>query len=870
MRNKNRNPKGKIIFFILLLGLALFLFVSLLFYHFFVPQAIGKVGLTISKFFLSWLGYCAYSVPVILAIFALKQLGWKLSTQHTISIIIWLFAILVMVSAISFAINRISPTTNYGGLIGSYLIKILFFNCGPIFTFFVPLFLLYGLIPAIISRETKPYLTNSLFGFILISLAQTTVALVAPLSYWKHIDGIYFSVAGNITIKIIKGVQYLIGFWGTLIVLLCAWLIFILIYSHLYQFVKSFSLYLKKMLVVIGKGIWWLVRTFANVIKKHLTVKRPKQRIKRPIPEIITVKTTAQPETTLPLAEPVEKSTELPKAPETRKTEIKTTFDEQVFQKEFLSCLDVPSEEKPTVDQKELEHEADVLIEKLKEFGIDCKVTDILTGPMITRFEIEPAPGIKIQRIESLADDLALSLKAERIRILAPIPGKAAVGIEVPNKYRRIVYLRNILTSEEYTSNPSPLTFAIGETITGEPYAADLREMPHVLIAGTTGSGKSVCINTMITSIIFRSSYKDVRFLTIDPKQLELPIYNTIPHLLNPTTIDPKHAIKELDRVIGIMEARYGIFANLGVRDIAGYNQVAQMEGLEKKPYIVVVIDELADLMCRAPAEIEDKIIRLAQMSRAVGIHLVLATQRPSVDVITGLIKANFPCRIAFQVASKTDSRTILDMNGAEALLGRGDMLFLPPGKGEPIRLHCAYVSAQATKRVVDLWTRRYITELLTDLVPDPEQKAKEIIAKQVTDVLIDKEKASLKRKQEAFYSVIPEDIAEILWQQEYHKPLSEELEMPHKDKTDIIGQDREVDELLEQAARIVFQHREASVSMLQRRLDIGWARAGRIIDQLEQLGVVGPYVGSKSRKVIVQSEEELEKILAVVRKSHT
>jgi S-DNA-T family DNA segregation ATPase FtsK/SpoIIIE len=486
---------------------------------------------------------------------------------------------------------------------------------------------------------------------------------------------------------------------------------------------------------------------------------------------------------------------------------------------------------------------------------------------MITRFELEPAPGIKIQRIENLADDLSLSLKAERIRILAPIPGKAVVGIEIPNKYRSIVYLRNILTTEDYTSKTSPLTFALGETITGEPLCADLREMPHVLIAGTTGSGKSVCINTMISSIIFRSSHNDVRFLAIDPKQLELPAYNPIPHLLNPTTIDPKRAIKELDRIIGIMEARYGIFANLGVRDIAGYNQIAQKEGLEKKPYIVVIIDELADLMIRAPTEIEEKITRLAQMSRAVGIHLVLATQRPSVDVITGLIKANFPCRIAFQVASKTDSRTILDMNGAEALLGRGDMLFLPPGKGEPLRLHCAFVSAQATKRIVDLWTRRYITEMLTGLVPNPAEMAKAIVAKQVGDVLIDREKTSLKRKQEDFYSIVPENIAEQLWKQEYHKPLSEELDMPKISKTETGGAEREIDELFDQAARIVFRHREASVSMLQRRLDIGWARAGRIIDQLEQLGIVGPYVGSKSRKVVVQSEEEMETILTVLKK---
>lgn len=873
MRNRpmgnNEKSKAKAIFYVIITAIALFLLVSIFSYHFVNKQTAGIIGNRITNWLVYWFGYCAYIIPVILVLFVIGNLGIEWIKEHTLPILIWLFAIFLFTSSLSLSVGLTSEFKNsglYGGLIGTAFAKLLFTHFGLIFTFFIPCFLFYALIPAIRNREAKPHLHNSLFAFILIVLSQMTIAFILPNGCWRTVDGKGLLIAGSITKGIINGVRYLTGQWGTLVIILCLWVVFVLVYAHVLTILKPLANFFKNLFILIGKGIWWFFKKVFRFITSIISIRRVPRREKKYVPASLSDKHEPVPSETPNLFDEPKQIADKIKKEGKAHSSPSIKFDEQDFQNEFLSCLDNPPEEKIVVDQKAIDQEAEVLIEKLKEFGIDCKVTDVLTGPMITRFELEPAPGIKIQRIENLADDLSLSLKAERIRILAPIPGKAVVGIEIPNKYRRVVYLRSILTTEEYTSKTSPLTFALGETITGESYAADLREMPHVLIAGTTGSGKSVCINTMISSIIFRSSHEDVRFLTIDPKQLELPVYNSIPHLLNPTTIDPKHAIKELDRVISIMEARYGIFANLGVRDIAGYNQVASKEGLEKKPYIVVIIDELADLMIRAPTEIEDKITRLAQMSRAVGIHLVLATQRPSVDVITGLIKANFPCRIAFQVASKTDSRTILDMNGAEALLGRGDMLFLPPGKGEPIRLHCAFVSAQATKRIVDLWTRRYLTERLTGLVPNPAETAQAIVSKQVADVLIDKEKTSLKRKQESFYSVVSEEVAEQLWQQEYHKPLSEEIDMPKIFKTETPGAERKIDELFDQAARIVFRHREASVSMLQRRLDIGWARAGRIIDQLEQLGIVGPYVGSKSRKVVIQSEEELEKTLALLK----
>jgi len=868
-KSRANKPKGKIIVNIVVLCIAAILLISFFSYHFEKSRAIGLVDTYFNYWFLYWLGYCAYIIPILLIVFSLGQLGWGQLKRYAGIIILWLFGIFLFSSNLSFAVGLTTELKNYGGLFGRWFSKISFTYLGFLLTFFIPGFLFYGLIPFIRERdEERPHLRYSLYTFLLIILLQMTISFILPNSHWRAFDGKDLLVAGTIIKGIMKGIHYLIGRWGTLVVLVCIWTILILLFAHLFLVFKTIGDFFKRLFINIYKGLvkffGWVYQGIAGLFPGKRIVRRGREYIPAAPP-------TKQEPIEVKVQEELEFETEAKKEKGEAKLKVKfltpVRFDEQDFQNEFLSCLDVPPQEKTEVDEKALEQEASVLLDKLKEFGIEGKVTEILTGPMITRFELEPAPGVKISSIESLTDDLALSLKAERIRILAPIPGKAVVGIEVPNKYRRVVYLRDIITTDEYTSKTSPLTFALGETITGESYAADLREMPHVLIAGTTGSGKSVCINTMISSIIFRSSYDDVRFLTIDPKQLELPVYNSIPHLLNPTTIDPRHAIKELDRIIAIMEARYGIFAGLGVRDIAGYNQIAPKEGLEKKPYIVVIIDELADLMIRAPTEIEEKITRLAQMSRAVGIHLVLATQRPSVDVITGLIKANFPCRIAFQVASKTDSRTILDMNGAEALLGRGDMLFLPPGKGEPIRLHCAFVSAQATRRIVDLWTRRYLTERLTGLVPNPAEIAQAIVAKQVADVLIDREKASLKRKQEIFYSVISEDIAEQLWQQEYHKPLSEEIDMPKISKTETAGAEREIDELFDQAARIVFRHREASVSMLQRRLDIGWARAGRIIDQLEQLGIVGPYVGSKSRKVVVQSEEELETILAVLKK---
>uniref|UniRef100_A0A7V3PU64 FtsK domain-containing protein n=1 Tax=candidate division WOR-3 bacterium TaxID=2052148 RepID=A0A7V3PU64_UNCW3 len=668
------------------------------------------------------------------------------------------------------------------------------------------------------------------------------------LQFFVASFGAPLPVAGRCGYAVVNGLKSLFGVIGTWLVLLTGFVILVAVTVLSQPAAHNW-------LRTVGAGLAKFGRSLVAVFKR------------RPAPVIqIQTGTPAVKEPKLKPAEPVVAVEPEPAKPviqtrpAVRTTPVRVNLDE--FQEEFLKRLDQPGPADGVFkDPAEAQAEGELLMNKLREFGVDGKLTAILSGPLITRFELEPAPGVRCGGIESLADDIALALSAERVRILAPIPGKSAVGVEIPNKSRRTVYLKEVLTSTAFRQLDSPLGFALGTTITGEPYCADLRLMPHVLIAGTTGSGKSVCINSIIMSIIYRSAPDEVRFLTIDPKQLELPIYNPIPHLLSRTTIDPERVVDELSRVVDIMEARYSEFAELGVRDITSFNACCAEAGKKKKPYIVVVIDELADLMQRAPAEIEARIIRLAQMSRAVGIHLVLATQRPSVDVITGLIKANFPCRIAFQVATKVDSRTILDANGAESLLGRGDMLFLPPGKGEPVRLHGCFVSERAAKQVVELWAVRHLTGLLAELVEDPQAKAQALVEADVVEVLYDPRRAR-GRKLDLIREILPAEVVDNLLNRRYYEPLAEEVAGIRAEGKTETGRENDYDEYFVEAARQVVIHREASVSMLQRRLDIGWARAGRIIDQLERAGIVGPHAGSKPRKVLINDENELEQKL--------
>jgi S-DNA-T family DNA segregation ATPase FtsK/SpoIIIE len=477
-----------------------------------------------------------------------------------------------------------------------------------------------------------------------------------------------------------------------------------------------------------------------------------------------------------------------------------------------LSLLGMPVQQEDLITAADLTAEANLLVSKLGDFGIQGRVTEIHPGPVVTTFEFEPAAGVKVNQIVSREDDLALALRAQRIRILAPIPGKGAVGVEIPNRRRRTVYLREVLSSSQYEQSDAALKLPLGVDVVGQPFVADLTKMPHVLVAGATGSGKSVCLNALITGLLFQHGPKSLQMVMVDPKMLELSVYNGIPHLVMPVVTEPKRASRALRWAVSEMEKRYKLMATCGARNIASYNEriasgqvpsgPTQPDGSAPAPperlsYVVVIVDELADLMLTAPAEIEEPIARLAQMARAVGIHLVLATQRPSVDVITGVIKANFPSRIAFQVASKIDSRTVLDMNGAENLLGHGDMLFIPAGKPEPYRVHGAFVTEEEAARVVDFWKARATPAFTPPLATDA--------------AVVDAE-----------------------------------------EDDGVEGAEDFDDELIRQAARLVVSHQQGSTSLLQRRLKVGYSRAGRLMDQLESLGVVGPFQGSKARDVLV------------------
>ncbi len=487
-----------------------------------------------------------------------------------------------------------------------------------------------------------------------------------------------------------------------------------------------------------------------------------------------------------------------------------------------LDLLDDPPDDETTLNREELLENARLLENKLKDFGVFGRVSGIDPGPIITMYEFEPAPGIKVNKIVSLSDDLALALKAVSVRIVAPIPGKAAVGIEIPNKRRQKVYLKEILSSEEFLDKNTPLPLCLGKDISGVPVVADLKKMPHLLVAGATGSGKSVGINSMLASILYRSTPEEVKLLLVDPKMLELSLYEGIPHLLLPVVTDPRKAAVALKWSVSEMERRYRLLADLGVRNIDGYNKKVR-EVLKKKegprtalqvvrdgdmtsddregeehtgplPHIVIVIDEFADLMMVSSRDVEDSLIRLAQMARAAGLHLILATQRPSVDVITGVIKANFSARISFQVFSRTDSRTILDTSGAEKLLGQGDMLFLPPGTSKLERIHGCYVSDAEVTRLTDFLRGQ-------------------------------------------------------------GKPSYDEEILHFKASEGEAGaSDEDHDELYDQALAIVTEQRTASISMIQRRLRIGYNRAARMIERMEREGIVSPAGPGKPREVLIRT----------------
>lgn len=544
----------------------------------------------------------------------------------------------------------------------------------------------------------------------------------------------------------------------------------------------------------------------------------------------------------------------------------------QPYQRPHFTILNAPPSVVNALSKEEITEICDRLEKTLAEFNISASVVQVTQGPTVTRYEIQPAPGVKVAKIASLENDIAMCMKAESVRIIAPVPGKGTVGLEIPNKKAKPVFLREMLETDVFLDHKSPLAFALGMTISGEPYICDLAAMPHVLIAGRTGSGKSVCLNSIICSILFRMTPDKVKFLMVDPKRVELNVYQAIPHLLAPVVCEPRKAAAALTWAVEQMDDRYKKLASLGVRNIDGYNAIVQSEKPHPKamgrqlaymPHIVIVIDELADLMLIARNEVEDNIIRLAQMSRAVGMHLILATQRPSVNVITGIIKANFPSRVAFQVSSKVDSRTILDAMGAEALLGRGDMLFSPGGSPKPIRLQGCYVSDQEVEATAD-WVRsqakaQYEMEDFLTKKEQEELRAQQNLA--ANDMLamngIDADDSAVPMPQgggdDYDYSYQQQrrdgvSIAEALKRGAGTTPGSRS-----SDEGDQIDE-----ELFLQAARLILTHRKASVSLLQRKLKIGFARAGRVMDMLEERGIVGPNVGSKVREILVDPDEYL------------
>jgi S-DNA-T family DNA segregation ATPase FtsK/SpoIIIE len=523
------------------------------------------------------------------------------------------------------------------------------------------------------------------------------------------------------------------------------------------------------------------------------------------------------------------------------------------------------------LSEKDIEALSLTIEEKLASFGIEVKVTHVTQGPVVTLFELQPAPGVKISRIVTVENDLTMALRASRVRILAPIPGRGTVGIEIPNRKPSIVRLREILESREFQGQDAPLLFGVGKTIDGRSSVCNLAKMPHLLIAGATGSGKSVCLNAIICSFLLRNTPDRLRFIMIDPKRVELSIYQGIPHLLAPVVSEPRKSAAALAWVVGQMEERYRQLAELGVRGIDGYNAVAldRKQALARygrelryMPHIIIVVDELADLMLIARNEVEENVIRLSQMSRAVGIHLIVATQRPSVNVITGIIKANFPCRIAFQVSSKVDSRTILDMNGAEALLGQGDMLFSSGGSIRPIRVQGAYVSDVEVERLVEFITSQ--GEAMTEEQMEAERaitSAREKLGESASETAEEDEEADGDDVADGGQGPRSIDDAERVLGQERDRPpvrvqyAVEDFSAPDGDEDELS------DELYERALWLILESKKASVSLIQRRMKIGYARAGRLMDIMEDRGIVGPYQGSKPRQLLVDPVEFLQKM---------
>jgi len=712
--------------------------------------------------------------------------------QEILGILLIALGLLVLLSLVSYnpieepTISKNIAIQNWMGIVGVYIAHYLIkYTLGVAVGIFPVLMLIWGWW-MFAAKEQKILVRFSLYTIFLALIVSVTLGLPAVHSNIHSDLGFRYSgLIGGIFAKVMHD---FLGFIGTIITLLVMALITIRGY-----FTWSFYGPIEK-----------LLDRRRLKLKKATAIERSAE--PEPVEQIID-KVPAEKESHHPLQikKPVE-----PEPAEVRITPAKEA-EPGVYQLPALDLLEVPAEAKDSVTKEEMAENAQLLENALETFGVRGKVVHVSPGPIITRYEIEPATGVRVSKIAALADDLARILSAKRIRIVAPIPGKSVVGVELPNRNPEMVYLRSIIGSKQFATAKSKLTIALGKTTSGEIYTVDLARMPHLLIAGATGSGKSVCINTIIASFLYQAKPDEVKFVLVDPKKLELSIFKALEgyHLITCEDLDEFVITKADNAIVALrsveleMERRYEILAGATVRNIDEYNNRVRNGELDKEflPYIVVVIDELADLMMTSAKEVEEPITRLAQMARAVGIHLIIATQRPSVDVITGVIKANFPARIAFQVASKIDSRTILDLNGAEKLLGRGDLLITTPQNPEPFRVHGAFVSLDEIERVLE------------HIENQP-------------------------------------------------KPGEVELPSVKEETVDEFGliDNGEKDPLYYEALKLVVTHQQGSISLLQRRLKLGYSRAARLIDEMERAGIVGPFTGSKAREVLVD-EDYLERM---------
>ncbi len=688
------------------------------------------------------------------------------------------------------------PIKNFAGIVGAYIAFCLNFLFGKVASFLIPALVFLIGIKQFRSHNLSFNIVRvlGLFGII------CTVSILVSIST-LHVDttrfklgGIIGHAAGNFFLAYFKPI-------GSYLILVTLGLLFFVLVAELLVS-NLFNILLEKFKAIYLFLFSFMTPKDSKQIKvkpangSRISLAKPKPKIAEGKSQLDKSASVAPIGIKELLPKPAKPKIFIDKPQEGQK-EMKRIPDIIIgdYHLPNLDLLEMPPPLEERKIKEDLEANANILEDTLNDFGISVKVTNIEQGPVITRYELEPAPGVKLQKITSLSDDISLSLKAQSVRIVAPIPGKGTVGVEVPNIQSSVVYLREVLSGEDFQKSDSKLALALGKDISGHPVVADLDEMPHLLIAGTTGSGKTVCVNSLILSLLFKCTPQELKFIMVDPKMVELAPFNGLPHLICPVVTNAKKVSGALTWLVNEMEQRYSLLAKSGSRNIQAYNAKEE----RNMPFIVVIIDELADLMAVAANHIENAITRLAQLSRAVGIHLILATQRPSVDVITGVIKANFPARISFKVASKVDSRTVLDMNGADKLLGRGDLLFLKPGESKLIRAQGSYLKDKEIQNVVDF--------IKAQAQPVYEES------------ILDEKKGS------------------------FNAPS-------------------EKDELFDEAVRVIVESNQASVSILQRRMRLGYTRAARLIDSMEQEGIIGPFEGSKPRKILVDREAWLQKSL--------